>query len=98
MYVVKPGDNFPTEEYRFAEFHAYYRLVKKNFEQVMGGSALSTYPDPVEHCNIAGGGKCVIKSDTMMITFPWLKASVHFISLNCSDKPITKLAFTRYLQ
>lgn len=52
MYVVKPGDNFPTEEYRFAEFHAYYRLVKKNFEQVMAGSALSTYPDPVEHCNI----------------------------------------------
>jgi uncharacterized protein len=52
MYVVKPGDNFPTEEYRFAEFHAYYRLVKKNFEQVMAGSALPTYPDPVEHCNI----------------------------------------------
>jgi predicted RecB family nuclease len=52
MYVVKPGNNFPTEEYRFSEFHAYYRLVKKNFEQVMVGSALSTYPDPVEHCNI----------------------------------------------
>jgi len=52
MYVVKPGDNFPTEEYRFAEFHAYYRLVKKNFEQVMTGQALPTYPDPVEHCNI----------------------------------------------
>lgn len=52
MYVVKPGDNFPTEEYRFAEFHAYYRLVKKNFQQVMAGSALPTYPDPVEHCNI----------------------------------------------
>lgn len=52
MYVVKPGDNFPTEEYRFAEFNAYYRLVKENFEQVMTGSALFTYPDPVEHCNI----------------------------------------------
>jgi predicted RecB family nuclease len=52
MYVVKPGDNFPVEEYRFAEFQAYYRLVKKNFELVMAGSALSTYPDPVEHCQI----------------------------------------------
>ena len=52
MHVVKPGDNFPAEEYRFAEFHAYYRLVKKNFEQVMAGSDLPTYPDPVEHCNI----------------------------------------------
>ena len=52
MYVVKPGDNFPKEEYRFAEFHAYYRLIKKNFEQVMGGPELRTYPDPVEQCNI----------------------------------------------
>jgi len=52
MHVVKPGENFPTEEYRFAEFQAYYRLVKKNFEQVMAGPELSTYPDPNEHCNI----------------------------------------------
>jgi predicted RecB family nuclease len=52
MYVVKPGHNFPTEEYRFAEFQAYYRLVKKNFEQVMSGPELSSYPDPTEHCNI----------------------------------------------
>jgi predicted RecB family nuclease len=52
MYVVKPGDNFPTEEYRFAEFQAYYRLVKKNFQQVMAGPSLPTYPDPVEHCTI----------------------------------------------
>ncbi len=52
MYVVKPGDNFPTEEYRVAEFGAYYRLVKKNFEALMAGPALQTYPDPVEHCSI----------------------------------------------
>ncbi|HTE29953.1 MAG TPA: TM0106 family RecB-like putative nuclease [Chryseolinea sp.] len=52
IYVVKPGDNFPTEEYRFAEFQAYYRLIKGNFEQVMAVPALTTYPDPVEHCNI----------------------------------------------
>ena len=52
MYVVKPGDNFPKEEYRFAEFHAYYRLIKKNFEQVMAGPELKTYPVPVEQCNI----------------------------------------------
>jgi predicted RecB family nuclease len=52
MYVVKPGENFPAEGYRFAEFQAYYRLVKKNFEQVMAGAPLPTYPDAVEHCNI----------------------------------------------
>ena len=35
MYVVKPGDNFPTEEFLFTDFQAYYRLVKKNFEHVI---------------------------------------------------------------
>ncbi|MDZ7650289.1 MAG: TM0106 family RecB-like putative nuclease [Cytophagales bacterium] len=52
MYVVKPGENFPTESYRFAEFQAYYRLVKKNFESIIADTEQHTYPDPVEHCNI----------------------------------------------
>ncbi|HEY0742333.1 MAG TPA: TM0106 family RecB-like putative nuclease, partial [Chryseosolibacter sp.] len=52
MYVVKPGDDFPSEAYRYAEFEAYYKLVKQNFEQVIRGGALATYPDSVEHCNI----------------------------------------------
>jgi predicted RecB family nuclease len=52
MYVVKPGPDFATEAYRFAEFQAYYRLVKKNFEHIMTFDAQPTYPDPVEHCNI----------------------------------------------
>ena len=52
MYVVKPGDNFPTEAYRFAEFQAYYRLVKKNFEGIILSAEQPTYPDPVEHCTI----------------------------------------------
>lgn len=52
MYVVKPGDDFPTEQYRFADFHAYYRQAKKNFESIMAGPELATYPDPVEHCGV----------------------------------------------
>lgn len=52
MYVIKPGENFPAEVYRYAEFQSYYRLVKKNFEKIMSGAALPTYPDPVEHCAI----------------------------------------------
>ncbi|MGC1240790.1 MAG: TM0106 family RecB-like putative nuclease, partial [Chryseosolibacter sp.] len=52
MYVVKPGDAFPTAEYSFAHFQAYYRLIRKNFEAVMAGPALTTCPDPVEHCHI----------------------------------------------
>jgi predicted RecB family nuclease len=52
MYVVKPGESFPTEAYRFAEFQAYYRLVKKKLEQIIVSGEQPTYPDPVEHCNI----------------------------------------------
>lgn len=52
MYVVKPGENFPAEVFRYAEFQSYYRQVKKKFEAIMSGSGMATYPDPVEHCNI----------------------------------------------
>jgi len=52
MYVVKPGVDFPTENYRFHEFAAYYRLVKQNIEKVLAGPPLDVYPDPVEHCGI----------------------------------------------
>ena len=52
MHVVKPGEDFPSEGYSFTHFQAYYRLIRKNFEQVMAGSALTTYPNPTEHCHI----------------------------------------------
>jgi uncharacterized protein len=52
MHVIKPGENFPAEAFRYAEFQSYYRQVKKNFEEIMSGSEIATYPDPVEHCNI----------------------------------------------
>jgi uncharacterized protein len=52
MYVVKPGDNFPMEGYRYAEFQAYYKLVKENFERTINEPTVVTYPDSVEHCTI----------------------------------------------
>ena len=52
MHVIKPGADFPREEFLFTDFHAYYRLIKKNFEQVMGGPAVDTYPEPVQQCDI----------------------------------------------
>jgi predicted RecB family nuclease len=52
MYVVKPGDDFPTDVYRYVDFQSYYRTVKDNFEQVISGPAMPTYPEPVEHCSI----------------------------------------------
>lgn len=37
MYVIKPVENFQAEQFRVADFQAYYRLIKRNFEEVMAG-------------------------------------------------------------
>ena len=52
MYVVHPGTEFPKEQYRFAEFQAYYRAVKNSFQSVMATPVQNTYPDPTEQCSI----------------------------------------------
>jgi predicted RecB family nuclease len=52
MYVIKPGIDFPEEGFFYTEFQAYYRLIKKNLEQVMASPALPTYPNPVSQCDI----------------------------------------------
>jgi uncharacterized protein len=52
MFIVKPGDPFETEKYRFADFQAYYRHVKRSFETTLQHTPAVTYPNPVEHCNI----------------------------------------------
>jgi predicted RecB family nuclease len=58
LRVIKPDTDFNAELYRFAEFRAYFRLVKRNFERAVAeplpesvAQAL-TYPDPVAHCDI----------------------------------------------
>ena len=51
LYVVKPGEAFPTESYRFAEYAAYYRLVKQQFEYAIAHPNTNTYPNPVAKCN-----------------------------------------------
>ena len=51
MHVVKPGDDFPTDPYRYQEFRAYYHLIKNKFEDWMGSDRVYTYPVPVEKCN-----------------------------------------------
>ena len=52
LHVVKPGIDFPNESFRYSEFQAYYRQIKKNFEHVMAGDEILTYPDPCGHCTI----------------------------------------------
>ena len=40
------------EELRFRDYAAYYRSVKRRFEETVLGPARATYPDPVSHCDI----------------------------------------------
>jgi len=53
MHVVKPGLGFPTDSFRFADFHAYYRVVRRRLEAAVEESdAGTTYPEPVAHCEV----------------------------------------------
>lgn len=53
MWVIPPGKDFAGEEYRVAEYAAYFRYVKGRLARAVetdGGS--ETYPEPVEHCEV----------------------------------------------
>ena len=58
LRVAKPDTEFIAELYRFAEFRAYFRLVRRNFERSLAQplpQALAdalTYPEPVAHCDV----------------------------------------------
>ncbi len=53
MHVVKPGEGFERESFRVADYQAYYRLVRGRLEEAVVGSArVSTYPHPIDHCEI----------------------------------------------
>jgi predicted RecB family nuclease len=53
MYVVAPWSEFEPQQYRFADYAAYFRKVKCALVNSLGGEAIQdTYPDPIEHCDI----------------------------------------------
>jgi predicted RecB family nuclease len=53
MHVVPPREDFEPDTYRVDEFFAYYRLVRRRLESVVGGAASErTYPEPVAHCDV----------------------------------------------
>lgn len=60
MFVVSPGldpkEPFVEEEFRFADFAAYYRLIRRKLEEAVhagqNAEEIATYPDPVPHCDI----------------------------------------------
>jgi len=53
MHVVKPGEGFPTESFRVADYDAYYRVVRRSLEEAVAAAAgAETYPIPTAHCSI----------------------------------------------
>jgi predicted RecB family nuclease len=65
LRVVKPDTEFGAELYRFAEFRAYFRLVRRNFERAVAEPLPNsifdavTYPEPVAHCDVCNWhGEC----------------------------------------
>ena len=53
MYVVAPWSEFEPQRYRFADYAAYFRKVKRSLRSAITNSGTEqTYPDPKEHCEI----------------------------------------------
>src|ERR1700722_17399434 len=53
MWVVPPGKESSPEQYRVAEYSAYYRHVKDCLEKsTNNGHGFTTYPEPCVHCDI----------------------------------------------
>jgi predicted RecB family nuclease len=52
-YVVTPGSDFQPEEFRIADYAAYYRRVKGSLERAVTSKAdIELYPDPNPHCDV----------------------------------------------
>jgi len=53
MYIVAPWSNFEARVFRYADYAAYYRRVKRGLEQSLRSENVEeNYPDPKEHCEI----------------------------------------------
>jgi uncharacterized protein len=56
FFVVTPGKDFIVQEYRLAEYAAYFRMVRAQMLKALakGPDALlsESYPEPVEHCDV----------------------------------------------
>lgn len=52
-YVLTPVSDFRPQAFRFAEYAAYYRLVRKSLERAVTSAATEKcYPEPKPHCEI----------------------------------------------
>jgi predicted RecB family nuclease len=52
LYVVVPWAEFVPQQFRVADYAAYFRQVKQSFETSLErGNEAFTYPEPTEHCD-----------------------------------------------
>jgi predicted RecB family nuclease len=53
MHVIAPWADFKPQTYRFADFAAYFRKVRRSVhDAVTAASPQDEYPVPIEHCDI----------------------------------------------
>jgi uncharacterized protein len=53
MYIVAPWTDFVPQRYRFADYAAYFRRVRKGLVAALANSpSQANYPDPKEHCDV----------------------------------------------
>ena len=53
VYVVTPGEGFPSHPFRTAAYAAYYRYVKHSLKGALDPAVgTATYPDPTDYCEI----------------------------------------------
>lgn len=53
VYIVAPWSNFAPQEFRYADYAAYFRKAKAAIEEATASDAPpALYPEPREHCDI----------------------------------------------
>lgn len=56
MHVALGGSTVTVEHHRFADYGAYYRMVRSRFDEFVSSTEATypptTRPDPVEHCDV----------------------------------------------
>jgi uncharacterized protein len=52
LWVIPGRRDFLGEQYRVAEYAAYYRYVKQRLLDAVARSEAETYPEPVPHCDV----------------------------------------------
>ncbi len=56
FHVVTPDDRNPVQVFRLADYAAYFRLLRSQFEKITQSASSqiceANYPEPVEHCDV----------------------------------------------